>query len=84
MAHAPYLDCIRSTLSASICLQNFASQIIERHNKPEAECKTSDELLLNPIVISRNENQLVFLESSINSVRISGLNQPLFLSSLFL
>eukprot|EP00008_Paramoeba_atlantica_P006857 CAMPEP_0201487278 /NCGR_PEP_ID=MMETSP0151_2-20130828/12124_1 /ASSEMBLY_ACC=CAM_ASM_000257 /TAXON_ID=200890 /ORGANISM="Paramoeba atlantica, Strain 621/1 / CCAP 1560/9" /LENGTH=168 /DNA_ID=CAMNT_0047872275 /DNA_START=83 /DNA_END=589 /DNA_ORIENTATION=+ len=71
MAHAPYLECIRSTLTAAICLQNFPSQIIERHNKPEAECRTSDELLLNPVVIARTEKQMVKIESSINSVRIS-------------
>ena len=73
MAQSAYLECLRSTLSAAICLQNFPSQIIERHNKPEAECKTSSELLLNPVVVSRNEHQQVKIESSINSVRISGL-----------
>jgi hypothetical protein len=73
MAHQPYLECIRSTLTAAICLQNFPSQNIERHNKPEVEAQTSSELLLNPITISRNENQLVVIESSVNSVRINGL-----------
>ena len=57
--------------SAAICLQNFPSQNIERHNKPEVEAQTSSELLLNPITISRNENQLVVIESSVNSVRIN-------------
>ena len=33
----PYLDVIRETLNAALCLQNFASQIVERHNKPEIE-----------------------------------------------
>ena len=73
MAQAAYLECLRSTLTAAICLQNFPSQIIERHNKPEAECRTSSELLLNPVVVSRNEQQQVKIEASINSVRISGL-----------
>jgi actin related protein 2/3 complex subunit 4 len=71
MAHQPYLECIRTTLTAAICLQNFPSQIIERHNKPEVEARTSDELLCNPLTISRNENQLVLIETSVNSVRIS-------------
>jgi len=68
---ATYLDCVRSTLTATVCLQNFASQIVERHNKPEAEAKTSRELVLNPIVVSRNAKERVLIESSINSVRIS-------------
>jgi hypothetical protein len=33
----PYLDCIKATLHASLCVENFASQIVERHNKPEVE-----------------------------------------------
>ena len=39
MSLAPYLDCIKSTLSAALCIENFASQIVERHNKPEVEVK---------------------------------------------
>ena len=31
-----YLNCVRSTLTAALCLRNFPSQIVERHNKPEA------------------------------------------------
>jgi actin related protein 2/3 complex subunit 4 len=44
---------------------------VERHNKPEIEVKESSELLLNPVVISRNEKEKVLIEPSINSVRIS-------------
>jgi hypothetical protein len=36
---------------------NFASQIVERHNKPEIEVGTSPELLLNTVVIHRSENE---------------------------
>jgi hypothetical protein len=54
-----------------MCLQNFASQDVERHNKPEIEVGTNPELLLNPVVIARNENERVLIEGSINSVRIS-------------
>ena len=67
----PYLDCIRATLTASMCIRNFPSQVVERHNKPEVEMRTSRELLLNPITISRNENEQCFIEPSINSVRVS-------------
>nr|TKV90192.1 hypothetical protein SEVIR_9G012400v2 [Setaria viridis] len=44
-----YLTCIRNTLEAAMCLQNFPCQEVERHNKPEVELKTSPELLLNPV-----------------------------------
>ena len=33
----PYLDCIKATLQSALCIENFASQIVERHNKPEIE-----------------------------------------------
>jgi len=67
----PYLDCIRETLHAAMCVGNFASQIVERHNKPEIEVGTSPELLLNPVVIHRSENEFVMIESAVNSVRVS-------------
>jgi len=35
----PYLTCIRNTLTAAMCLQNFPCQEVERHNKPEVEFK---------------------------------------------
>jgi len=73
MANAlrPYLNCVRATITAALCLENFGSQIVERHNKPEVEMKTSKELLLNPLLISRNKNERVLIEGSINSLRIS-------------
>lgn len=67
----PYLNCVKETLTAAMCVQNFDSQVVERHNKPEVEVKSSKELLLTPIVISRNEKEKVLIESSINSIRIS-------------
>ncbi|KAL9408787.1 hypothetical protein AB3S75_047218 [Citrus x aurantiifolia] len=66
-----YLACIRNTLDAALCLQNFPCQEVERHNKPEVELKTSPELLLNPILICRNEAEKCLIETSINSLRIS-------------
>ena len=54
-----------------MCLENFSSQKVERHNKPEIEVKESTELLLNPVIISRNEKEKVFIEPSINSIRVS-------------
>lgn len=35
----PYLDAVRATLTAAMCLENFSSQIVERHNKPEVEVR---------------------------------------------
>jgi len=67
----PYLTAVRHTLQAAMCLENFASQVVERHNKPEVEVRSSKELLLTPVVISRNEKEKVLIEGSVNSLRIS-------------
>jgi len=67
----PYLNAVKATLTAALCLENFASQLVERHNKPEVEAGSTKEVLLNPVVISRNENEKVLIEPSINSVRVS-------------
>ena len=67
----PYLDAIKSTLTAATCLRNFPSQTVERHNKPEIESKSSKELILNPLVVTRTENESCLIEPSINSVRVS-------------
>ncbi|XP_049851479.1 actin-related protein 2/3 complex subunit 4-like [Schistocerca gregaria] len=68
---APYLTTIRYTLTAAMCLQSFASQDVERHNKPEIEAGSSPEVLLNPVIISRNVQEKVLIEASVNSVRVS-------------
>jgi len=62
---------VRSSLTAALSLSNFASQASERHNVPEIEAASSPEVILNPLTISRNENERVYIEPSINSVRIS-------------
>ena len=67
----PYLNAVRATLTATMCLENFSSQIVERHNKPEVEVRSSKELLLTPVVVSRNEKEKVLIEGSVNSMRIS-------------
>lgn len=36
----PYLNAIRGTLDAALCLRNFPSQTVERHNKPEVEIRS--------------------------------------------
>ncbi|KAF7563884.1 hypothetical protein G7046_g266 [Stylonectria norvegica] len=67
----PYLQCVRSSLTAALTLSNFASQCAERHNVPEIEAQSAPEVLLTPLTIARNENERVLIEPSINSVRIS-------------
>ncbi|EKM59985.1 uncharacterized protein PHACADRAFT_250816 [Phanerochaete carnosa HHB-10118-sp] len=67
----PYLAAVRSTLTAALTLQDFSSQIVERHNKPEVEVGGSKEVLLQPLTISRNENERVLIEASVNSIRLS-------------
>ncbi|CAI7628799.1 hypothetical protein DTO013E5_4467 [Penicillium roqueforti] len=67
----PYLQAVRSSLTAALTISNFASQTSERHNCPEIEANSSPEILLNPLHISRNENEKVKIEPSYNSVRIS-------------
>jgi actin related protein 2/3 complex subunit 4 len=67
----PYLNAIRRSLQAALCLRNFASQEVERHNKPEIETGSSPEVIARPITITRTETEYVYIETSINSVRIS-------------
>jgi actin related protein 2/3 complex subunit 4 len=67
----PYLNAIRRSLQAALCLRNFASQEVERHNKPEIETGASPEVIARPITITRTETEYVYIETSINSVRIS-------------
>ena len=41
------------------------------HRPSESVLSTSKEVLLNPLTISRNENEKVLIEPSINSIRLS-------------
>ncbi|KAF1742149.1 hypothetical protein MXB_5305 [Myxobolus squamalis] len=66
-----YLSTVRQTLVAALCLENFSSQVVERHNKPEIEIKSSKEVLLTPLIVARNEKERVMVEGSINSLRIN-------------
>ncbi|KUL91843.1 hypothetical protein ZTR_01280 [Talaromyces verruculosus] len=67
----PYLQCVRSSLTAALSVSNFASQTSERHNVPEIEAASSPEVLLNPLTVARNESERVLIEPSVNSVRVS-------------
>jgi len=67
----PYLNAVRTTLEAAMCLENFYSQRVERHNKPEVEIRSSKEVLFTPLEICRNDKEKVLIEGSINSLRMS-------------
>merc|ERR1711881_356718 len=66
-----YLTVVKTSLEAAFCLNNFDSQLVERHNKPEVEMLSSNEVILKPLSICRTDMQQVLIEPSINSVRIS-------------
>ncbi|KAH3682101.1 hypothetical protein WICPIJ_006904 [Wickerhamomyces pijperi] len=67
----PYLATVRASLQAALCLQDFSSQLVERHNRPEIEAQKTVEAILNPMMISRNENERILIETSVNSIRLS-------------
>ncbi|CAD6584866.1 MAG: Arp complex subunit [Cyphobasidiales sp. Tagirdzhanova-0007] len=67
----PYLAAVRATLTAALAIENFPSQVVERHNRPEVEAGKTPEALLVPLKVSRNANEQVLVEPSINSVRVS-------------
>ncbi len=67
----PFLAILRDTLDYALNLRNFPSQIYEKINRPQVEVKESLELLNNPIIISKNEEEKIEIEPSINSVRIN-------------
>lgn len=68
---ASYLTAVRRSLQASLCIRNFASQEVERHNKPEIETQQSKEVIAKPLIIARSATEKVQIETSINSVRIN-------------
>ena len=68
---------VKRTLQAAMCLENFSSQKVERHNKPEIEVKESLEVLLNPVIISRNEKEKV-LVSGVPKPQISNRGRYLW------
>ena len=64
----PYLAIIRDSLDFALNLKMLPSQIYDR---PQVETKESLELVNNPIVITRNEDEKIEIEPSFNSVRIN-------------
>lgn len=70
-SHKPYLAVLRDTLDYALNLRNFPSQIYEKINRPQVEVAESLELVNNPIIICKNEDERIEIESSINSVKIN-------------
>jgi actin related protein 2/3 complex subunit 4 len=66
-----YLKTIRDNLDAFLNLRYFPSQLVERQVHPEVEFKDNAKLLLDPVVISKSENECCLIEASVNSVRVS-------------
>ena len=44
----PYLSAVRHSLQAAMCLEDFYSQRVERHNKPEVEVSVRGRKQLSP------------------------------------
>ncbi len=66
-----YLKQIRDTLDATLNLRYFPSQLVERQTHPEIEFQDNPKLLMNPLLISKSEQEKCLVEASVNSVRIS-------------
>lgn len=68
----PYTEVIAHTLQASLCLRNFASEEVERHNKPEIEIQSSESSsVANAVMVTKSATEKILIETSINSVRLS-------------
>ena len=70
-----YTEAIEKTLESVLCLRNFPSELVEKHNKPEIEMYDHDKsnkcVVLKPIMIARSKRERCLIEASVNSVRIS-------------
>ena len=70
-----YLKNMQRSLDVALCIRDFASMRVEKHNKPEVEMlqfskKSTNDVNLNPIYLARSENEYCLIEPSINSVRV--------------
>ena len=71
ISHQNYLQTMRDCLDASLNLRYCPSQEVERQSHPEVEFRDSPKLLMTPISICRDDSAICYIESSINSCRIS-------------
>ncbi|KAA1128871.1 Arp complex subunit [Puccinia graminis f. sp. tritici] len=66
----PYLACVRATLTAALTLEDFASQVVERHNRPEIEAGARG---VTRFLSLRAENFIILRRKPIKSFDISFL-----------
>jgi hypothetical protein len=71
MSLQSFLADLKAALRPALCLHNFPSQRVERHNYPAIEVQTHPELLLPPIIVTRSQQDLCLIEQSVNSTRVS-------------
>jgi actin related protein 2/3 complex subunit 4 len=77
LSQEAYLQGIQDALTQSLCIRNFSSVKVERHNKPQVEVRENPNLLLPPISLKRSDQEKTLIEPSINSVRVSiSLKKP--------
>ena len=69
-SYKSYFTIIRETLDQALCLQNFPSQKYEKINRPQVEVQETLELVNEPIIITRSDEEKVEIQSSINSVQV--------------
>ena len=62
---------IKNALMTLMTLRRFPSQIVEKQMHPEIEFQDNKDLMLKPFVIARNEKDMCYIETSVNSIRIS-------------
>ncbi|KJH40462.1 hypothetical protein DICVIV_13582 [Dictyocaulus viviparus] len=83
-----HLEAVRHALQAVLCLEQFSSQVVERHMKSEVRLKydvPSKELLMTPVVVARKKQERVLIEPAINSVRMEIVRKLLiFVNNSFL
>ena len=62
---------ISNALYTLMTLRRFPSQIVEKQMHPEVEFQDNKDLLLKPFVIARNDKDMWYIETAVNSIRIS-------------
>lgn len=62
---------VRVALDEALCLDYFPSPVVERHQKPQVEVRTTEKALLGANKITRSAAECTLVEQSINSCRVS-------------
>lgn len=79
LSYVNYLKNLELALETSLCIRKFGSEVAERQEKPEVEMKEhyaatknkpGEFCNLNPIYVTRSEDEYCMIEPSINSARV--------------